>query len=110
VAVRLAWIASGDRLVLLSGMTRALELPDRRATIEAVLGSARPLAATERAAIRVTRLAVVRARASERLADLVARTGSTWPVPVVAMANAIAEDRLLAAGAAVKIARTTPYR
>jgi len=76
---------------------------------EATANSFRALRASERNAIRETRLRIRPARAGETPAELTRRTGSVWPVERLALANGVGEDATFSKGYEVKVALQEPY-
>src|SRR5437667_1943019 len=71
--------------------------------------SFRPLTASERRAIRETRLRIARARQGKTIGDVVRRTGSAWSAEEAAVANEVAPGDVLGGGRPVKVAMTEPY-
>ena len=109
VALDLTWIAHAERIYRVIGATppdgAAAAKPFFRATVE----SFRPLTASERAGIRETRVRIVAARAGEGLADVLARTRSTWTVETAAVANGLDATARLRPAKLVKVAVAEPY-
>ena len=109
VALDLTWIAHAERIYRVIGATppdgAAAAKPSFRATVE----SFRPLTASERAGIRETRVRIVAARAGEGLADVLARTRSTWTVETAAVANGLDATARLRPAKLVKVAVAEPY-
>ncbi len=62
------------------------------------------------AAIRETRVAVVRAEASENLTALATRTSNAWSAYETAIYNGLSPSHSFEGGESVKIARESPYR
>jgi len=110
VAVDLTWIAHAGRVFLMSGVCGPTDWSRFAGAFATTARSFRRPTAAERAAIRVVRLRVVTARASESLSALVRRTGTAWTPETVAVANALDPAAPLAAGARLKIARAEPWR
>jgi len=71
--------------------------------------SFRPLTASERRAIRETRLRITRARHDETIGDVVRRAGSAWTAAEAAVANEVSPGDPLEGGRLVKVAMTEPY-
>src|SRR5207247_353572 len=80
-----------------------------RAAWRETAASFRPLTASERRAIRETRLRIARARHGETIGDVVRRTGSAWSAEEAAVANEVAPGDVLGGGRPVKVAMTEPY-
>ncbi len=72
--------------------------------------SFRALDDADRAALRETRIAIVRAEPGENVAALAARTSSVWNAHETAIYNALQPSQRFAGGESVKIARESPYR
>jgi predicted Zn-dependent protease len=86
----------------------ALSEKDLDATV-ATTRSFRELSDEDRAALRETRVAVVRAEANEDLAALTTRTSNTWSAYETAVYNGLSPDHRFAGGETVKIARQSPF-
>lgn len=104
------WVARRGLVYRLSGVATSASYGARRATFEAFAESLRDLGPGERERVLETRLRVCRAEAAETLADLVARSGSSWGAEETAIANALQPEVPLAAGQLVKIAVPRVYR
>ena len=72
--------------------------------------SFRELSDEDRAAIRQTRVAIVKAEPGEELAALTARTGNVWGAYETAIYNAVQPGHRFEGGETVKIAKESPYR
>ena len=82
---------------------------ERLPALTATAQSFRALKESERRSIRESRLRVHRAQAGETAARIVERTGTTWSVEQLAIANAVEQGERLEAGRLVKIAAPEPY-
>lgn len=82
---------------------------DLEATV-ATTRSFRALNDEDLAALRETRIAIVRAESSETLMGLTARTSNAWSAYDTAIYNALQPSHRFAGGESVKIARGSPYR
>ena len=109
VALDLTWIAHAERIYQVTGATPPDGAEAAKPLFRATVESFRPLTAGERTGIRETRLRVVAARAGEGLADLLARTRSTWRLEMAAVANGLDAAARLASGQPVKVAVAEPY-
>lgn len=92
-----------------TGMSRASEAENFLGRTLSTTRSFRPLDAKERASIVSTKLVIVEARRSESLESLSERTGNTWDLPELALANNVFIDHRFEGGELVKIVRTSPY-
>jgi len=72
--------------------------------------SFRAVSDEDRAALRETRLAIVRAEPGEDLTALTSRTSNVWGSYATAIFNALPPSQQFAGGETVKIAREVPYR
>ena len=72
--------------------------------------SFRELSDEDRAALRETRVAIVRAEAGEDVAALTTRTSNTWGAYETAIYNGLPPSHRFEGGETVKIAREGPYR
>src|SRR5690606_29597145 len=104
------WIAHPEATFRLTGMSGVSSFRTYAGAFDAVAASLRPLTSEERAGIQELRLQVVQARAGETLEALSQRTGNRWPLPELAVANALSPGTRLEAGALVKIAVPRPLR
>jgi predicted Zn-dependent protease len=109
-ALHLTWIAHPQGTFRLTGMTGPSAWRAYAPVFDDVAASFGALPASERARIHGLRLAVVTARGGESLAELGRRTGNAWSLDETAVANGLARDVRLEAGALVKVARPTPLR
>jgi predicted Zn-dependent protease len=82
---------------------------DLEATV-ATTRSFRALNAEDLAALRETRIAIVRAEANENLAALTTRTSNSWSTYETAIYNGLPPSQSFSGGESVKIARESPYR
>ena len=72
--------------------------------------SFRALSDEDRAALRETRVAIVRAEPGENLSALATRTSSAWSSHETAIYNALQPSHRFAGGESVKVAHVSPYR
>jgi predicted Zn-dependent protease len=101
--VAMTWVAHLQSVYRLTGVADVSQR-DRFATAFAdAVASFEPLPAADRARIRELRLRVARARAGERLEQLVERTGGRWSVEETAIANGLEPGTPLRAGQPVKV-------
>jgi predicted Zn-dependent protease len=110
LALHLTWVAHRGHVYRMAGAAEPRVARGFDAAFESVAGSFRPLLAEEREGITDLTLRLVAARAGERLAELHGHSASAWSVEQIALANALAPEQPLAAGALVKIARREAYR
>jgi predicted Zn-dependent protease len=104
----LTWVVHARRVLRVMALASIPEWSRHRPVFEQVVGSVRPLGPAERARITETRLRIQPARAGERMADLVERTGGVWEPARVAVANGVAADVPLEAGWPVKVPLRQP--
>lgn len=93
----------------ITGMARAIAAAR---TLGRTLNTARsfgPMTDAQRQSLRVTRLALVTARAGEGLEALSRRSGNAWDVATTAVYNGVFVNHVYRGGERVKIARETPY-
>ena len=109
LALDLTWIAHAGHVYRVVGIAPAGRADGFRATWRETAASFHPLTASERRAIRETRLRITRARHGETIGDIVGRTGSAWNVEEAAVANDVTPGDVLAGGRLVKVAMTEPY-
>src|SRR5947199_1591176 len=109
LALDLTWIAYAGRVYRITGIAPAGRAEAFRAAWRETAASFRPLTASERRAIRETRLRIARARHGEPIGDVVRRGGSAWSAEQAAVANEVAPGDVLAGGRPVKVAMTEPY-
>ena len=109
LALDLTWIAYAGRVYRITGIAPAGRAEAFRAAWRETAASFRPLTASERRAIRETRLRIARARHGETIGDVVRRTGSAWSAEEAAVANEVAPGDVLGGGRPVKVAMTEPY-
>jgi predicted Zn-dependent protease len=108
LAVEITWIALGGKVYRITGMTSPASLEAKRPVFRETAGSFGALTSAERAAIRETRIQLVRARGGETLSALLAQAGSAWSLDYAAVANdldtaAVLDPRL------VKVGVSQPY-
>ncbi|HTO08130.1 MAG TPA: M48 family metalloprotease [Myxococcota bacterium] len=89
-------------------MGAAVEDKDLEATL-ATTRSFRALTDDDRAALRVTRLAIERAQAGEDLSSFTSRTHNAWGSYPTAIYNGLSPSQRFEGGETVKIAREEPY-
>jgi len=104
------WIAHGGIVYRIVGVSPARRYGTYQPLFDQTVASFRAMTPADAAQIRETRLRVATARAGERLADVVRRTGSVWSGEELAVANGLAADVRLAAGQLIKVAVPEPYR
>ncbi len=109
LALDLTWIAYAGAVYRVIGIAPAGKAETFRTAWRQTAASFRPLTASERRAIRETRVRLVGARSGETIGDIVRRTGSAWNAEEAAVANEVASGDVLAAGRLAKIAMTEPY-
>ena len=109
LALDLTWIAYAGRIYRVTGVAAAGRAEAFRTTWRETAASFRPLTASERRAIRETRLRITRARHDETIGDVVRRAGSAWTAAEAAVANEVSPGDPLAGGRLVKVAMTEPY-
>ena len=109
LALDLTWIAHAGRVYRVSGIAPAGRAAAFRAAWRETAASFHPLTASERRAIRETRLRIARARPGETIGDVVRRSGSAWTVEEAAVANEVPSGDVLAGGRRVKVALTEAY-
>ena len=78
VGLDLTWIAQGGLVYQIAGVAPVKRFEELRPVLRAVVQSFRPLTAAERAGVKEKRIRLVKARAAETIATLVARTNSAW--------------------------------
>jgi predicted Zn-dependent protease len=83
----------------------ALAPEQHQQTVRSAAISLRPLTEAESASVTGKRLRIVVAHKGERLEDLAARSGDTWPPAYTALANGLDANATLSEGQLVKIAR-----
>lgn len=110
VAADLTWIAWDGRIYRVTGLASGSSYRAYQGAFASVARSFRGLGAQELAGLREQRLRVVSALAGESLAQLVARTRSSWSADDVAVANALPAGARLQAGQLVKVAIAEPYQ
>jgi predicted Zn-dependent protease len=108
-AVRLTWIVHDGSVYRITCLASPREAERYRATFDMITTSFRPLSDAELAAIRETRLRVVRARSGETPAALAARVATVWSPEELAVFNGFESGEALRAGVAVKVAVAEPY-
>ncbi len=108
--VELTWIAYRGMVYQIVGASPKDKYEGYHPLFDSVVKSFRPLTASERASIQITKLRVAPARDGETLEQLVSRTGSAYTVEEIAVANGIEATGTLKEGQLVKIAKKEPYR
>ncbi|HKZ08046.1 MAG TPA: M48 family metalloprotease [Methylomirabilota bacterium] len=106
----LTWIAHRGRIFRVTGVCHESDRGRYRPIFEQTAATFRPLTSEDRPRIVENRLRVRSARAGESVAEVVSRSGSTWPPPLAAVANGVSLDRKLEAGWPVKVSVTERYR
>jgi predicted Zn-dependent protease len=108
VKADVTWIAFGGKVYRIMGVVEARRLtPD--ADFSRVARSFRPLSASERDAMRVTRLRVARKLPDEDLDALSLRTRNAWSRDETTVMNGLSVDDPLPAGEPVKVAVPEPW-
>ena len=108
--VDLTWIAHRARIFRVTGVCHETDRARYRPIFEQTAATFRPLRPEERTRIVESRLRIRAARAGETVAEVVSRSGATWPPPLAAIANGVSLDRKLETGWPVKVAVTERYR
>ena len=103
-----AWIEHDGQMYQVIGVSPAGSRDDRN-SISRSMDSFRPLSARDRDRIRVERMRIVRARSNETMAQVKARTASTWEVRDLEVLNGIPSGRRFSAREKVKIVRLERY-
>jgi predicted Zn-dependent protease len=109
-AADLTWIPFDGRIYRLTGLASGSSYRPYQGAFASVARSFRSLTPQEIRGIRESRLRIVPARAGETLDQLAARTGSSWKVEEMAVANALPRSGRLQAGQLVKVAIPEPYQ
>jgi len=109
LSVDVTTVAHDGNVFRIVGATRPADAGTYAPAFRTTARSFRAPTARELAAIRESRIRVVRGRAGETLASLVSRTGSVWQAPMVAVANGLPDSARLADGQLVKVAMSEPY-
>ncbi|HET6304635.1 MAG TPA: M48 family metalloprotease [Myxococcota bacterium] len=109
VSAQLTWLTWRGNLYLLSAAALGPVAQKYFGRARAMARSFRPLSAEERSSIEVERLRVALALEGETLPELLARTGSSWDVQRVAIANDVVATASLGRGDLLKIAVREPY-
>ena len=108
--VDLTWIAHRGRIFRVTGVCHETDRARYRPIFERTAATFRPLRSEDRTRIVESRLRIRSARSGETVAEVVSRSGATWPPPLAAVANGVSLDRKLEAGWPVKISVTERYR
>ena len=108
VYLDLTWIAHRGRIFRLVGASPSRSFDEHRFAFATTAASFRSLDAEERDSIEDTRLRSKTARLGETLEVFGTRTQNTWSVEETAVANALALDEILPAGAPIKVAVAEP--
>ena len=108
IGLEITWVALGGKVYRITGMTQPTSFEAMRPAFRETAGSFGALTSAERAAIRETRIRLVRARGGETLSSLLAQAGSVWSLDYAAVANdldtaALLDPRL------VKVGVSQPY-
>ncbi len=109
IGVEFVWIAHHGHVYQLVGLTPVQRSGAFQPVFDGVAQSFRALRASERAAIRETRVRIIAARQGERLAALVARVQGSWSPEMTAVANALSAGESLTRGQLLKVAVAEPY-
>lgn len=110
VGLDVTWIAHGGLIYQMVGLAPRPRFGSLQPVFTSVAQSFRPLTASERAAVKETRIRLVRARAGETLDALAARTSSAWTKEEIAVFNGLPVGARLDDGRPIKVAVTEPYR
>jgi len=110
MAVDLTWVPFGGRIYRLTGLAPGGNYTPYQGAFASVARSFRALTPQELRGIKEQRLRIVTAKAGESLGQLLARTGSSWKVEEIAVANALPENARLQAGQLLKVAVPEPYQ
>ena len=97
------WVSYGGRIYAITGVAPATEARRYAPVWKGVADSFAPLRATDRAKIKVLRVAIVEARSDESLTSLARRSGAAWSADWISAANAWALGDRLSQGQGVKI-------
>ncbi len=108
-AALLTWLALGGRIYRVVGICPVSELGARHALFTDAAAALQPLGRRNRERIRAARLRLRRATSGERLDDFVRRTGSTWRVDQLAVANDLDPGAPLEPGAHLKVPIEEPW-
>jgi predicted Zn-dependent protease len=108
--VDLTWIAHRGRIFRVTGVCHETDRARFRPIFEQTAATFRPLRPEDRTRIVESRLRIRTARAGETVAEVVSRSGATWPPPLAAIANGVSLDRRMETGWPVKVAVTERYR
>jgi len=103
--LHLLWVAMGGNMFRMAGAGQ----PQFKESLRAAVLSLRPLVPEERANVRVLRLRIVPAQAGETLEAFSKRTNNSFNPALTAVLNDL-DNKPLAAGQLLKIARREPYQ
>lgn len=109
LTVDLTWIAHGGKIYQIAGIAYTKDFDTVLPLFRNVAQSFRPLSPEERSAIREKKIRLVKARAGENLAALLARSPSAWKANQVAVANGLTGTETLREGQVIKITVEEPY-
>lgn len=104
------WIAHPRAVLRVTGVATASRWQVYGEAFRAAARSLRALTRAESESLVELHLALVQARAGERLADLSRRSRNAWSPAATAVANALPQEATLAPGEVVKVALAVPYR
>lgn len=105
----LTWVALDGYVFQLAGVGPEMAWKTLGPIMEAATDSFHGLTPIERKEIFEDRLRIATAEEGETLEMLTERTGSTWDVAELAIANGLDDDVVLEAGRLVKITKREPY-
>lgn len=109
VTVDVTWIAHGGAVYQIAAFAPTREFQLAEPVFQQVTQSFRPLSAEERAAIRESRIRLVKAREGENVRAVAARSNTVWKPEQVAIANNLTDYESLREGHVIKIAVSEPY-
>ena len=107
--VEITWIAYKGLVYQIAGVLPKDQFDQSHPLLRSTIQSFRPMTASERTNLTITKLRIATAKDGETLQELLVRTGSTWSGEQAAVANALQTNSRLQAGQLVKIARREPY-
>jgi len=106
----LTWIAHRERIFRVTGASDDAGWERHLGEFDRTAESFRPLRSEDQARITESRLRIRSARAGDRIAQVVARGGSTWSPAQAAVANGVTADGPLDPDWPVKVAVAQRYR